>query len=404
MSEEQNNELKKSKQPRHTEEDGIRQNDDNTYDVRVSRRIKIKEGEPSKQFFKRAKRVSGMSNAIKKRREMMDALARLAQQYEGTDLIWADAIELYDKFLSKKLDDKKIVRSTYDNTMGTLRKHTKHWNTMWLSNFTSELVENYINSGKIEVREEKEARPATRINVLKFIRGVFHHMVNKGRMKHNPAKGIYVRGKKKLSYPAVMTHNEMVKLIDYVGTVSPDWSYVYTVAYLTGARSGELYSLTWDDVKWDSKTIQIKRAYDWKTEKHQEITKGKKDRTVPMNKTLVELLLKKRGRPDQFVLPRIPEWKSGRSAQVIKAFQRACGVRETKFHGIRGTFITNLLLQGIPVIKVQTMVGHDDLKTTIFYLGMIAEETKGATEVLSLTAKPENVYDLNEGKKKKKTS
>ena len=32
------------------------------------------------------------------------------------------------------------------------------------------------------------------------------------------------------------------------------------------------------------------------------------------------------------------------------------------------------------------MVGHDDLKTTLMYVGMLAEETKGATDVLTLKA------------------
>lgn len=201
-----------------------------------------------------------------------------------------------------------------------------------------------------------------------------------------------------------MTHDEIIKLIEYVKTLktewTDDWVKVYTVAYLTGARSGELYSLLWDDVKWDSKTIQITKNYDWKTETHKKITKGKQDRTVPMNSELMEYLLEFRGNPHEFVLPRIPDWKNGRAAEVLQSFQKGANVRETKFHGIPGTFITSLLLSGVPVVKVQTMSGHEDLKTTLLYLRIVGDETKGATDSLSLKPKSENVVHIADGKKK----
>ena len=218
-------------------------------------------------------------------------------------------------------------------------------------------------------------------------------------MKHNPAMGIYIRGKKKLNYPDVMKHNDMIALIDYAKTVNPEWADIYTVAYLTGARSGELFSMKWENVNWDSRLLVIRESYDWKTEKHQP-TKGKKDRTVPINLDLLECFLALRGKYGEYILPRIQDWKNGKAAQIIRQFQKAIKIRPTKFHGIRGTFITNLLLQGVPVIKVQAMVGHDDLKTTLMYVGMLAEETKGATDVLTLKA-VNNVVNLTDAEKRR---
>jgi integrase len=420
MSDEQNNDVKKPKNKKKKPKydfgdrdasgwlkygDGIYKHPDKKlYDVRVYRRIQVNENEPPKQFFKRARNIASEQLAIKKRQELLEGLARLAQKYEGKDRIWEDAVEMYNAYLQKKYDDKKIVFSTMENASKTLKKHTSHWNTKWLSDFTSETVENYINSGKIEVREEQEARPATRRNVLKFIRGVFQLMVNKGLMKHNPAKGLYVRGHKKRTYPAVMTHNEMIKLIEYVknhkAPWAQDWAKIYTVAYLTGARAGELFSLLWSDVKWDSKTIHITKNYDWKTETHKSITKGKQDRTVPMNTALMKYLMGFRGLEHEFILPRVPDWKNGRAAEVIRQFQKEAGVRETKFHGIRGTFVTKMLLDGVAVSKIQTICGHENLETTLLYQGMIGEQTKGATEGLTLEPVADNIHDINDGKKK----
>ena len=197
-----------------------------------------------------------------------------------------------------------------------------------------------------------------------------------------------------------MSHEEALSLINYAKTIHPDWANVYTVAYLTGARSGELYALKWEHVDFKNKIIYIKDSYGWKTEKTKS-TKGKKDRTVPINSSLDALLkeLKLKNPTNEYVLPRIADWKNGKSAQIIRQYQKALGIKQSKFHAIRGTFITNLLLAGVPVIKVQAICGHDDLKTTLLYVGMLGEDTKGATESLSLEPK---VVSLDEFKDKKK--
>jgi integrase len=326
-------------------------------------------------------------------------LAHLALKHEGKDATWENALEEYFGRLDNRHKDKKISFNTMDTTISTLKKHTSHWNKLWLSDFTSDKIESFINSEDLKKNEVEKVKAATRANILKFIRGVFKYMVDKGRMKHNPAMGIYIRGKKKLNYPDVMKHNDMIALIDYAKTVNPEWADVYTVAYLTGARSGELYSMKWENVNWDSRLLVIRESYDWKTEKHQP-TKGKKDRTVPINLDLLECFLGLRGKYGEYILPRIQDWKNGKAAQIIRQFQKAIKIRPTKFHGIRGTFITNLLLQGVPVIKVQAMVGHDDLKTTLMYVGMLAEETKGATDVLTLKA-VNNVVNLTDAEKRR---
>lgn len=373
--------------------------DKKIYDVRVFRRIKIDKNKPPKPVFKRAKNITSESLAFKKKQQFVDELAQIAIKYEGKDTIWEIALEEYSTNLESRYKDEKITFATMDTTISTLKKHTSHWNKIWLSEFTSEKIESLINSEELKKNETEKVKSATRVNILKYIRGVFKLMVNKGRIKHNPAMGIYIRGKKKLNYPEVMKHNEMIALIEYAKTVNPEWAEVYTVAYLTGARSGELYSMKWDNVDWDNRLLFIRENYDWKTEKHQP-TKGKKDRTVPINVDLLECFLKLRGKHGEYILPRIQDWKNGKAAPIIRQFQKALKIKQTKFHSIRGTFITNLLLQNVPVIKVQAIVGHDDLKTTLMYVGMLAEETKGATDALTLQP-VNNVVSLTNAEKRR---
>mgnify|MGYP002020122176 FL=1 len=44
------------------------------------------------------------------------------------------------------------------------------------------------------------------------------------------------------------------------------------------------------------------------------------------------------------------------------------------FHSGRASFITNMLMRGTPAVRVQTYVGHADLKTTLSYY-------RGSTEM-----------------------
>ena len=85
---------------------------------------------------------------------------------------------------------------------------------------------------------------------------------------------------------------------------------------------------------------------------------------------------------NEFVLPRLQEWKSGYQAQVLRDFCKGIGVTQVRFHDLRATFITRLLNQGVPVAVVMALVGHAQLKTTQAYLRLSGIELKGATDKL----------------------
>ncbi|MFZ3229886.1 MAG: site-specific integrase [Pseudobdellovibrio sp.] len=402
MNNEKQKPAKKSRNKRPAIEPGIypnldkNGNPDGTFDVKVSRRMWMSDSNPHGQMFRRKRRVNGIVNAQRQKKKFMDELSMEALRHEGNDTTWEKARDEYYKYLSKRYKEGSVAYSTMDSTIKTLEKHTKRWDKKWLSEFTADFLETFLTDEKLK----SEIESATRLTLLKYIRGVFKRQVATGRLKHNPAQGILVRVDKKRKYPTVMSHEEALSLINYAKTIHPDWANVYTVAYLTGARSGELYALKWEHVDFKNKIIYIKDSYDWKTEKTKS-TKGKKDRTVPINSSLDALLkeLKLKNPLAEYVLPRIADWRNGKSAQIIRQYQKALGIKQSKFHAIRGTFITNLLLAGVPVIKVQAICGHDDLKTTLLYVGMLGEDTKGATESLSLEPK---VVSLDEFKDKKK--
>lgn len=84
------------------------------------------------------------------------------------------------------------------------------------------------------------------------------------------------------------------------------------------------------------------------------------------------------------------KWIQGSQAKELKEFYREIGITQIRFHDLRATFITQLLLRGVPLAKVMTIIGHSTIKTTMKYLRLVAQDTKGATEALGVTASKVN--------------
>ncbi len=348
-------------------------------------------------MFRRRRNVKGERQAYRVQKELQDELARLYMKEVDGELKWEVARQEYIEYLEEKVKEGAYSRSTVDNIRSTLDKHTSRWNDLFISEITTKTIDEYIKSTEVS-----SLSPETKANILKFIRGVYKRQILAGRVNYNPAFGLYVKNKKERSYPKLMTEDEVRRVYAHSKEIGSPWASVYFVALNTGARSGELYSLKWDSVDFSKKVIYIKTNYCWKSEADKP-TKGKKDRTVPMNPNLVTFLKELHlasGVGSEHVLPRIPDWKKGKAAEVLHQFQKELGIAQTKFHAIRGTFITALLHKGISVTKVQQIVGHEDLETTLFYLGYAGKELEGATDSIGFDHNAP-VLPLDEYKNKK---
>lgn len=128
------------------------------YDVRVFRRIKVDKNKPAKPVFKRARNITSEMLARKKKHELQEELALLALKHEGKDITWEIACEEYFARLDSKYKDGKITAKTMDSTISTLKKHTSIWNKKWLSDFTTEQIENFINSDELKKNEIEKRR------------------------------------------------------------------------------------------------------------------------------------------------------------------------------------------------------------------------------------------------------
>lgn len=235
-------------------------------------------------------------------------------------------------------------------------------------------------------RHLQEKSPFSKKGVLRMLRRVFAVAIEEGVLIKNPCAGLTV----KIIEPkqSVLNQSEVDVLLREAKNLGHRFYEIWATAVFTGMRSGELYAIRWHDVDFESGRIYVTRS--WSSTGGFGPTKSRRNRIVPISGTLRKLLLElkvKSGRElnSEFVLPHLGEWEKGEQARVLRQFCKSIGITPVKFHDLRATFITQLLLKGVPLAQVMAIVGHTELKTTNRYLRVLGTDLDGVTDKLGFS-------------------
>jgi integrase len=139
----------------------------------------------------------------------------------------------------------------------------------------------------------------------------------------------------------------------------------------TGMRRGEILSLKWD---------QIKDGLIYLTE-----TKTSEPREIPINDALEDLfkrIRKRKGFRSKYVFT-----FRGKPVKEIKtAFKPAlkrAGIEDFRFHDLRHTFASQLIMRGGGLKDVQELLGHKTITMTLRYSHLSEEHKKNAVNLLN---------------------
>ena len=153
---------------------------------------------------------------------------------------------------------------------------------------------------------------------------------------------------------------------------------IVTLAVHTGMRKGELLGLTWDRIDFARGVMKLEK------------TKTGRRREVPMNRAAYDALSALPGPKDA---GRLFRKTSGAAWGSIRtAFERACraaGLENFRFHDLRHTAASQLLMRGATLPEVRDVLGHSDLKMTLRYAHLSPAHLRSAVARLDgLTAAP----------------
>ena len=253
--------------------------------------------------------------------------------------------------------------STYERHDKNNIAHLKSFfNDMYIFEITPQLIEKYK-----AIRLEKVA-PATVNRELANLKHMFTKAIEWEYVKTNPVKKVKslkeppgrLRYLKPPEFEALFN-----SCVDYIRPI-------LVTALNTGMRKSEILRLKWADVDLKNRKITVIE------------TKNNESRIVPINETLYqELLSLLEKTTGEYVFTDgnghpIKDIKKGFLAAVRRA-----GLEDFRFHDLRHTFGSYMVMQGADIRTVQQIMGHKDIRMTLRYAHLSSRHVQEAVESLN---------------------
>jgi integrase len=172
------------------------------------------------------------------------------------------------------------------------------------------------------------------------------------------------------------SHNEWrrarhYKTLPAFGTYTDHLSPLVRLALNTGLRRGELFGLCWRDVDLPRAVLTVRGSG----------TKSGHTRYIPLNTRAVEVLEQWRGNAKAAADAPVFVGEDGEPLVDVKkgwlAVVKAAKLEDFRFHDLRHSFASKLVMAGVDLNTVRELLGHADLKMTLRY-AHLAPEAKAA--------------------------
>ncbi|MBP3635157.1 MAG: site-specific tyrosine recombinase XerD [Bacilli bacterium] len=222
-------------------------------------------------------------------------------------------------------------------------------------------ITNYI----MYISKSKNSRTVNRHIVS--IRNYFKYLIKKDLIKNDPCDDI-VGLKMPKTIPRVLSEKDIDKLLDIQLNNAYDYrnKAMLELMYSSGLRVSELLNLEVNDIDFD---MNIVRCFG----------KGSKERIVPLSDMATRALYdyiyvyrntltKNKVTNILFLNSRADKLSRQGFFKILKVLALEKGInKDISPHTIRHSFATHLINHGADLRSVQTMLGHENVKTTQIY-------------------------------------
>lgn len=230
--------------------------------------------------------------------------------------------------------------------------------------------------------------PKTVNNHLGVLSALFEDAVKWRYCVHNPVRQVKpCRSDRDPESFHYWTAAESDAFLDVIRQRRPRWYPLFLTALRTGLRLGELAALRWEDVDFERGRINVRRSYSHGVETRPKNGRG---RALPMSPQLREVLLAHRGAAASqervFLSAEGKLLDPDRVKHPLWYGTKIAGVRSIRFHDLRHSFASQLVIAGVSLYKVQELLGHQDSKMTMRYAHLSPEAQADAVQVLDRPA------------------
>ncbi|MCH7722805.1 MAG: tyrosine-type recombinase/integrase [Bacteroidetes bacterium] len=230
------------------------------------------------------------------------------------------------------------------------------------------------------VSKKFSTSPAAALLYFRTLKAALSKAVVWGYIDENPLKKIKPPRLKK-SLPVFISKSELELILDKTKTVM--LKDLFTTAFYTGMRLGEIVNLVWECVDFKRKVIIVKNINGF-------TTKNKKERIIPMNSTLETLMMNRFSKTNNvdnnnYIFYRVIGIKLNEDyvSKKFKVAVRDAGLNDNiHFHTLRHSFASRLIQKGASVFVVKELLGHEDIKTTQIYSHLQTQDLIEAVNLL----------------------
>ena len=202
---------------------------------------------------------------------------------------------------------------------------------------------------------------------LACIKTIYNKAIQWRMTKENPVRGVklFKENNRRLRF---LVADEMR---DLVNNCQPHLRPIVITALNTGMRISEILGLLWEDVDFNRNQLLIRTS------------KNGEPRHIEMNRLLAETLRQLQRRPQN---PYVFGSRAGNPyADIRKSFKAAlaaAGIVDFKFHDLRHTFASHLVMSGVDLMTVKELLGHKTIQMTLRYAHLSQGHKKKAVETI----------------------
>jgi integrase len=194
-----------------------------------------------------------------------------------------------------------------------------------------------------------------------------------GKLRSNPVRSVALR-REDNQRMRFLEEAEEQKLRFAIRKLARDREPELTLALNTGMRLGEQYTLSWRDVDVRRGFIRLLK------------TKSGRARTIPLNADARSALLElQRRRRSELVC-------AGHPRAWFKRCLSAAKISEFRWHDLRHTFASRLVMAGVDLATVQELMGHQTVAMTLRY-AHLSDDHKAAAVAKLVPTSPAKTFE-----------
>ena len=243
--------------------------------------------------------------------------------------------------------------------------------------FSHEMIEDYL----LHLKKDKQITEDSIRVIVTGVRFFYNKVLEK------PIQITYSSKRRNRKLPSVLTQEEAWRLVNTPKNIKHRMLLMTT--YSAGLRASEALKLKLDDI--DSKRMLIKVKFG----------KGSKERYTILSKKLLRELRQyyKVVKPATWLFPttfvseRNQHLSYGAAYQIYENARKKAGIKSgSGLHSLRHSFATHLLESGHDIRRIQVLMGHARLSTTLIYLHV-------SRETLTRIPSPLDILEEKQAKK-----